>query len=29
MEKYIQIFNENDNDSLKKVLDWKIKRNLK
>lgn len=29
MDKYIDLFGENDQESLRKVLDWKVKRVMK
>lgn len=29
MDKYIEMFSANDNESLRKILDWKIKRVMK
>jgi hypothetical protein len=29
MDKYIDMFSSSDNESLKKILDWKIKRVMK
>ncbi len=29
MEKYIEMFDNSDNESLRKILDWKIKRVMK